>query len=86
MISYGIQQNLFLQTKSKASSERASIVEMFVKEFNAKTIKKYQLTPTRMAMKLAHIKGEKDLYEFLSSCRNANNFGKYFNWAIKPTV
>lgn len=81
--------NEYLNRRSKANNERASIVEEFVKEINEerKGTKWKQVTGTQIAVKLGHIKDESDLYFFLKKCREykvkSGSFSKCFFGALK---
>ena len=74
--------------KSKATSERASVVEQFVDEINKERFKtKYKpVTGKMIAMKTSHV-SMNDLYYFLSTCKDYQNrsgsFSKCFFGSLK---
>lgn len=78
------------ERKSGATSERAFIVGEFydklVDSYKQYKGKKYNDRDFKrlLGMKLAHIKTNQELYEFLGQCRYARNFSKYFWWALDP--
>lgn len=75
--------------RTGANSERATILEEFLKILNSERKPPYKpLTPARLGMMLAPVK-TKDLYTFLGECKySASNkpfgtFSKYFWYCFK---
>lgn len=83
---------------TKNISKRSLILEMFVNEINkerpytytninGKKTKVGKITGKAVAIKLAHIKDEKDLFYFLSVCKDYKNrngsFSKCFFGSLK---
>ena len=70
--------------ESKIRNERQLVLKDFLDKLNRDRersgFKPY--TPAYLGMKLAHLTLE-DMYFFLSECRHAKNFSKYFHWALK---
>lgn len=84
--------------KPKITNERQSIIKEFVDEINKERPLKYKdkngniktlqkVTAKAVAVKLGHLKDLKDLYYFLSVCRDYKNrngsFSKCFFGALK---
>lgn len=75
--------------KPKITNERQSVIKEFVDEINKeRTGTKWKpITPRAVAVKLGHIKDIKDLYYFLSVCRDYKNrngsFSKCFFGSLK---
>lgn len=84
--------------KPKITNERQSVIKEFVDEINKERPSKYKdkndkiktllpVTPKAVAVKLGHIKDLKDLYYFLSVCRDYRNrngsFSKCFFGSLK---
>ena len=69
---------------SKISNERQLVLKDFLDRLNPPRIKAgYKpYKPAYMGMKLSHLNTQ-DLYFFLSECKHANNFSKYFHWALR---
>lgn len=74
---------------SKATSERASLIEYFVQPINDERLEaKLKPLPTRViAIRLSHVKTE-DLYPFFKSCldyskKPKGSFGKAFFGALR---
>ena len=80
--------NYEIRQQSKANSNRASIIEMFVTEINRERFKtKYgKIAPRVVAIKVGHIKGD-DLYAFHRQCMDYKNvkgsYSKCFFGALK---
>lgn len=73
----------FPTIKPKNLSERALLLKEFLEIINSQTNPPYKpLTPARLGMLLAPIK-TKDLYVFLSRCKEAKSFAKFFWWSFK---
>jgi len=70
--------------KTKITNERQYILSLFEEEVNkAREKAGYKpLSSKALAVKLGHLSTE-DLKVFHSQCKNANNFNKYFWWALK---
>jgi len=71
-----------------ASSERAELIGKFTDRLNLDRdgVKFKKLSYAAVAVKLAHIKSNFDLYAFMRACEQANSFSKYFWWALKPKI
>jgi hypothetical protein len=71
-----------------ANSERAELIGKFMDRLNADRdgVKYKALTPVAVAVKLAHIMSNSDLYAFYRQCEGAKNFSRLFWWALKPTT
>ena len=66
--------------KSKATSQRATIIEDITKEINKERegTKWKPLTGRGVAMKVAHLKDTQDIYFLYSKCKKAKSFGACF--------
>lgn len=70
--------------KPKITNERQAVIKEFVDEINKERIgtKWKPITPKAVAIKLGMLKSTRELYEFLSECRDYKNrngsFGKRF--------
>lgn len=70
--------------KPKITNERQAVIKEFVDEINKERIgtKWKPITPKAVAIKLGMLKSNRELYEFLSECRDYKNrngsFGKRF--------
>lgn len=77
--------------KSKATSERASIIEQFVIEINRERIgtKIKPIEAKAVVFKLTHVKEKSELYDFLNKCKRykaeKGSFGKCFFGCLKLT-
>lgn len=74
--------------KKGANSERATILEDFLKVLNRNIKPPYKpVTPARLGMLLRYTP-TKDLYTFLAECKyndnKPNGFEKYFWWSVNP--
>lgn len=74
----------YQQPTTKATSERAEILEKFLNRLNPGRVqagyKPY--TPARLGMMLAHVP-TKDLYPFYRECESAQHFSKLFHWKLR---
>lgn len=65
--------------KSKATSERASVIEDFVKQLN---VQGRLYKPSRIAFMVSHLNLE-DLYWFYKKCYSSENFNRCFFGLLK---
>ena len=67
--------------KTKATSERADVISQFIDRLNENLGGRKPFKPSFIAFKMAHMTLQQ-LYEFLASCKEANNFGKFWWWSL----
>lgn len=80
-----IDLSRYQQPRSKATSERAELIEKFLSRLNPPRIADgfKPLTPARLGAMLAHVPTE-DLWPFYRSCEQANSFSRFFHWSLRP--
>ena len=96
MIQISLTLENYTPLTTTCKSERAEIVKTFVDSINAerkanrwgyrigeKWKKTYPATGRGIAMKLSHVKGNSNLRDFLSECRQARSFSEYFFGRLK---
>lgn len=87
---FGLVKYKKQEKKRGITSERQSVVKMFVDELNAeRDVTKYKpVTGQQIGVKLSVFKTTGELYEFLSECRDYKNrngsFSKRFWGGFKP--
>ena len=76
-------QNRFEKPTSKVTSERASLIEMFVTRLNKDRTGKYKPLPSAFyATKMALIPTD-ELYMFYKELDRSNSFSKLWWWKVK---
>jgi hypothetical protein len=84
-----LDRTRYLTPQNTARSEREDIINEFVTRLNNERIgTKYKpITPRAIAVLInrhPNLKSKSSLYEFLSLCKQAKHFSKYFWWIVKP--
>ena len=72
-------ENRFQKPTTKATSERASLIEPFVKRLQSNTGKYKPMTKAYICSMMAYIPTE-DLYMFYQKLHESPNFGAIWNW------
>lgn len=76
---FGHLEQRFQKPTTKANSERASLLEPFIKRLQSNTGKYKPMTKAYICSKMAYIETG-DLYAFYQKLHESPNFGGIWNW------